>query len=370
MAERGGRIVGIDVARALAVVGMVAVHFAPRPNQESGLSAWLLGFPFGKASILFALVAGIGVSIIATRRPELVRPRLVYRFVWLLPVGLWLQALDHPVAVILQYYALWFALAALFVRVRDRTLLWWAAGLLPIGSLAVAWVGVNESRWLLVERGDSPGGVPMDLLLTGYYPTVTWFPVVLVGMWLGRRALRSIAFSWRLVGVGVVGACVSFGLGTWLASAFEVDTGRRSWGRLLSIDGHSEMPLAVLGGLASMVAVLGLCLLVSSRWPRVVRPVAALGEGALTVYVGHLVVWHLVPDLFPSSSTADTWTAVGWFFVVTALGMWAWHAAFTRGPLETVVRYPWKVAVEPLVRLARGEPAEEVLERVKGIEPS
>jgi uncharacterized membrane protein YeiB len=350
-----GRLPGVDVARALAIVGMVAVHFGPRPQRETGLSAWLLGVPYGKASVLFALVAGVGVSLLAARKPALIRPRLLYRTLWLLPVGLWLQELEHPVAVILQYYAVWFAIAAIYVHASDRRLLVWAGGWLAFGSLAVAWVGVHHADWLLIARGDSPGGVVMDVLLTGYYPTVTWIPVVLFGMWLGRRGLGQRRVRATMVAAGGAVALVAMRGGLAAAQALDVRTTNGGWGHLLSIDGHSEMPLAVIGASAMSVAVLGVCLWAADVGPRLLRPLVAMGQGALTLYVGHLIIWNFLPALFASTSSADAWTATFWFTVVGAASMTLWLLAFSRGPLETMARAPWQHVFEPLIRMASGE---------------
>ncbi len=347
-----GRLVGVDMARALAIVGMVAVHFAPRPQTDTSVGAWLLEVPYGKASILFAFVAGIGVSILAQRQPQGVVPRLVWRSVWLLPVGLGVSLLDHPVAVILQYYAVWFLLAAGFVRVKSTTLLAVAVPWLAIGSLLVAWVGVEHADWLSLRGGEPPGGLPVKLLLTGFYPTATWFPVVLAGMWVGRQDLTAPRVLRGLVGGGTVVAAALFLGGHALGDPPRLG----EWAVLRSVEGHSEMPLAVIGTTGIAAAIVGACLWLGAR-TSAVRPLAALGEGALTVYVGQLLVWHLTGDLFTSSSTAEAWVTVAWFVLVSSLGMWAWLAVFRRGPLEAAVRWPFHWIVQPIIDVAAGRPA-------------
>ncbi len=331
---------------------MLAVHFGPRPQRDTSIGAWLLNVPYGKASILFALVAGVGVSILARRRPEAVVARLLYRSAWLLPLGLGLTALDHPVAVILQYYAVWFFLAALFVGVPSRWLLAVALPWLLLGSVAVAWIGVQHPDWLLILGGESPGGLAMRLWLTGFYPTVTWFPVVLVGMWVGRLDLSSGRVRVLLLTWGAAVAMALWLLGHALGEAPRLG----SWDVLRSVEGHSEMPLAVIATTAFAVAVLAACLLVASR-TRLVRPLAAMGEAALTVYVGQLVIWHFTGDVFDSTSTGEAWATTAWFTVVASTAMWVWLARFSRGPLEAAVRWPFEWLIEPILDLAAGRPA-------------
>lgn len=60
------RIRGVDAARALAVVGMVMVHIGPTGGP--GAAGTVYGITHGRASVLFVLLAGVGVSILAGGR--------------------------------------------------------------------------------------------------------------------------------------------------------------------------------------------------------------------------------------------------------------------------------------------------------------
>src|SRR4051812_8710723 len=57
--RRPGRVTGLDVARALAVFGMLGAHFAGVPADiDASPSSWL-GVVHGRSSILFAVLAGV-----------------------------------------------------------------------------------------------------------------------------------------------------------------------------------------------------------------------------------------------------------------------------------------------------------------------
>src|SRR5919205_2258873 len=120
------RLRGVDAARAIAVLGMVMAHFGPNPVPDTVLGN-VYGVSHGRASVLFALLAGVGVALLVGDRlrgwPSLARGRLVLRGTLLLPLGLWLQGLDHGALVILQYYAVYFLFAALVLTLSDRWLL-------------------------------------------------------------------------------------------------------------------------------------------------------------------------------------------------------------------------------------------------------
>lgn len=341
----------MDVARAVAILGMVTVHFGPRPITEQGVAAWIYGSFYGKAAVLFVVVAGMGVALMGEgRRPRRVlQGRLIYRSIWLLPLGLWLQELDHAVAVILQYYALYFLFLAPFVGRRDRTLLGWAAGLLLAGSAAVLAAQVLEPGWVVPMGGDSPYGVPGDLVLFGYYPLVTWLSPMLVGLWLGRRDLTSPRLRAAMIVGGTAALAATTAVGAGLARLAGVEPSETSWWWAIAVEGHSEMPLAVLGATGFATAVVGLGLVLADQWPRLLWPLSALGRLALSVYVGHLLVFHLVPWLFPADDVMEGIRTILAFGAVSAVLSMAWLALARRGPLEATVRWPWRRLLEPRV---------------------
>lgn len=55
--EMHDRLLGIDVARAVALIGMLMVHFGPEGDTD--LLGRLYALPYGRASIPFVLVTGI-----------------------------------------------------------------------------------------------------------------------------------------------------------------------------------------------------------------------------------------------------------------------------------------------------------------------
>jgi len=69
----GARLVGVDVARCLALLGMMATHVLAETDPDGSISAsqWLAG---GRASSLFALLAGVSLALMTGGR-EPVRAR-------------------------------------------------------------------------------------------------------------------------------------------------------------------------------------------------------------------------------------------------------------------------------------------------------
>ena len=316
------------------------------PTAAEGLGGRLYALPHGRASLLFVLVAGVGVTLLGRSRttgPGRFRLTLLWRAALLLPLGLALQVLDHGAAVILQAYALLFVVAMVAQELSDRWLLG-ATGIAAVTGPGLFLWGTLRSPEVYdrapVTWGDPAGEMVHGLLLSGPYPVVVWTAPLLLGMWLGRRDLTSRAFAVRLMVTGSLVAIASAAISS-VAEVGPAGPGAPEWLQLAtSVTPHSQMPLWLLNGTGVATAVLGASLLLAGPAGRAARPLVAAGQLALTIYVGHLVVLHLYPD----QATADTVGAASWRVAVATVAMMVlaqlWRSRFARGPLETMLRLP------------------------------
>jgi uncharacterized membrane protein YeiB len=340
----GGRIPGIDLARAIAILGMLAVHVGP--TDVEGPAGTLYALPHGRAAILFGLVAGVGVSLLAAGRSRTrtqARVRLLWRAAVLLPLGLWLQELDHNVFVILQDYALLFVVATVLIAVPDRWLLALAGASATVGSLVHLAGHVTDPE--AFARRPVVWDVPVTeiahrLVLSGPYPLLTWLAPFALGMWLGRRDLRSPLLWWRLVLLGgsvtLTARLLAVLLQGWWGAPPEAVT----WDHLVVDDPHSQMPLWVVGATGSAVFMLGASLLLADRARAATWPLVAVGQLAFTVYVGHLLALHLWRDPLTSDAVGPATGLVLAFTAVAAVVATAWRAVLPRGPLELILNPP------------------------------
>jgi uncharacterized membrane protein YeiB len=341
------RILGVDVARALAIIGMVAVHFGPTDVET--FAGRLYALPHGRAAVLFVLLAGVGATLLAGDRSparlRAARGQLGWRALVLLPLGLALAELDHGVLVILQYYALYFLVAALALGLRDRQLLWGTGLLAAAAPFVYLWLWHLRPEWF--DRGPTTWGEPVavtlrQLVLSGSYPVLVWSAPLLLGVWLGRCDLRAALTHWRMLSWGLLaaigGATTAWGLTALLGEPVT----EPSWALLLVDDPHSEMPLWLLGSTGSAVAVLGACLIVSARLPRITWPVAATGQLAFTLYVGHVLALDRRPDLLRFDEVGAAAASVARFAAVAIAASTLWRLLAPRGPLELALRPPWR----------------------------
>lgn len=214
------RLIGLDLARGLAVFGMYAVHVGPAPGQ-GGVIGFLMDLAQGRSSALFAVLAGFAVALITGRRtPKTGQAgrqavaKVVVRAVILLALGTALTMTGTPVVPILAFYGLFFLLVLPLYRLGARPLALIAAGWALVGPqlLYVLRPVVGDRAFPTVGQAD---GI-VSLFFTGGYPALTWVPFVIAGMAVARLDLAATAVRIRLALTGVALAVTGYG-GSWLA---------------------------------------------------------------------------------------------------------------------------------------------------------
>lgn len=417
-----GRLLGVDAARGVALLGMVATHVVTATTDDGTPRLTMMAFA-GVSSALFVILAGMGLALSTggadgvSARPELPwRRRLALRAAVLFALGLLVGMWETSVAIILCHYALMFLLALPLVPLGSRALGWLAGAWLVLGpvavfaltatgyaSLGVSAVAIEGRLWLSPAPGDlaHPGLLVADLVLTGYYPVLSWMGFLVLGLALGRmrwtppRALRwggAGALLWLvLLVVGRVQtadegfvARLSAAIQRWVYPSGELSTtlltGEHTlrwvipdpvW--LLVVSPHSGSVLEALRVSGYAVAVLGACLLLSWRVPRAVgtraarsgavgtravgelgpravgalgtRAVDMLGMGALamigriplTLYVGHIAALALLKNVGIDVHQLPVPLAVGGFWAGCIAVAGMLRLTGRSGPLEAGV---------------------------------
>jgi uncharacterized membrane protein len=369
---RKQRILGVDVARGVALIGMMAAHVFPVFNSHGSPTAAAV-VAYGRSAATFVLVAGVGLALISGGR-TVVRGRtrtavsagLAVRAGLIGALGLCLGLLApyNDVAGILPFYGLMFLLAIPLLSLRPRVLAGIAAAVIGLGSVLL--VATADARLPGADfNGDpTPGalvrdplGVLMQLCVIGEYPIIVFFGYLCAGLAIGRLNLRSRRVAWWLLGAGaaltltaqVVSALVLYPLGglAHLISQNEPGDGTvnlaqtllwepepsSSWWYLAIPAPYSHTLIDLTHTLGSAMAVLGLALLFTHipAPARLLRPLAAAGGMVLTLYSAHLLVltipdWQDHPVLF-------------YLLMVTGALTFAllWKHWFGQGPLERIV---------------------------------
>ena len=334
-----GRLVGVDVARAVAMIGMTIAHFVER-SPDGGIGTSVKAFTDGRAMPLFVLLGGVGVTLLVSRSktPD---ADLLTRAVVLLPLGLLVQHHSVAIAVILQYYAVFFLLAIGLRRLSDAGLLVTAVVTTIVGGITFQTIGTDRSSTLGWEGVDELPGVFWALTINGYYPVLPTIAVFAVGMWLGRRRLDDPSVVRNIIGGGMVLAVVGYLGGRRLVDVLDAGPWTDGEGfeasRLLDAAGHSQMPAWVIGSTGTSLVALGLCLLAARRPTRLLTPFVVLGQMALSYYVFQVVIhdrwWPRTESSQLQEYSYSAALLVG--FVLVAM---LWRRYLGRGPLERLLR--------------------------------
>ncbi|WP_181387226.1 DUF418 domain-containing protein [Streptomyces sp. Act143] len=373
-----GRLVGVDLARALAVFGMYVVHIGPPLSATHGVASWVRYIADGHSSVLFATLAGFSLMLIAGRREpktglagRQARARIAIRAVVLLALGT-VMAMEYGGVIILGFYGVYFLLALPLVRLRARTLAVVAAALALVAP-QLAYVlnsWVTDSVRQSINAYDplhrlSEVGV-LDLLLTGFYPALTWLPFVISGMALGRLDLSSGTVQRRLAALGAGLTAAAYGLSLLLAgkgalrsmaedgpsSSSSGGSGSMPLGSgsapldgsfpempassLLTAGPHSGTTFDIIGSVGVAILVIVGATVAMERLPRLRRlakPVIAVGTMSLTAYVGHFLAQSAL-SVPAGTSTQQSWVPLLMFVLGATVFAAIWSRFFRRGPLE------------------------------------
>ncbi|MCW2850477.1 MAG: hypothetical protein JWM84_141 [Nocardioides sp.] len=352
---------------------MVATHVADDygPDGRLALGQWL---PGGRASALFAVLAGVSLALMTGgRTPVAGRERtarsagLAVRALLVAALGLLLGEPDSGLAVILTYYGLLFLCGLAFVGLRAP-----AAFALAAVWLVLAPVVSHLVRPELPPRGfesptfaqlADPGQLLSELALTGYYPVLPWLAYLLVGLGIGRLDLARRHVQMGLAGAGavlVVAATVASrlllarpgvarGLLEELGRSGGAEELRRatepsmygttpaggSWDWLLVVAPHSSTPFDLAHTIGSSLLVIGACLVVVGLLGDFAERVTAIvfGAGTMTLTLYSLHVLLRTDAVWPE----DEGTFVPHALVLLAIGA-AFVAFGRRGPVERLVR--------------------------------
>ncbi|WP_225310180.1 heparan-alpha-glucosaminide N-acetyltransferase domain-containing protein [Microbacterium testaceum] len=346
-----GRLVGVDLARGLAVLGMLAAHLLDTEHTLAPDPSTWVTLVNGRSSILFAVLAGVSIALVTggprplapQRRPR-AAARLALRGALLWVIGLLLVMTGVPVYVILPAYALLFVLALPFLGMRARDLFLTAGAL----ALLMPWVQpLLDAAPVFAGRG----GAELEAALGWNYPFTVWIAFLLAGMGVGRLDLRALGEQILLVMAGLSLALAGYGFA--LATA-PVAAGHPYLAAVLTAEDHSSGLWEVVGSGGFALAVIGICLLLCRtplRWIAV--PLRAVGSMPLTAYVLQLVVWAVVALVLLGDTSDLSGIREAGLFVPLTLGLivgcTVWALTIGRGPLE--------MFVDAVVRLIVGRDA-------------
>lgn len=348
------RIIGLDVARAIAIIGMIMVNF--KVVLGNGRPVWLADWTSiidGKFSAIFVVLAGVGIALMSKGKQsqeaqQAVRVRILKRAAFLFVFGL-LFYLIWP-ADILHYYGIYMLITAAVLYASPRLLLLLST-VLVFGYMVMLSAFDYQQAWNFktFEYADfwTLNGFVRNLFFNGFHPVIPWVSFMLFGLWLGRQDLQDGFFvrkifrlsgiMYLLIQLSSIGILQLFsGLSVQELEAVKM---------LFGTSPMPPTPVYMFTGISFAVFVISGCILMSSRFiqSRWTQALASMGRMALTIYVFHVVIGI---GIFEEQLTKGEEVMSLSFSLIYSLSFAVlcilvsdfWLRKFKSGPLEWLMR--------------------------------
>ena len=299
------RVIGFDIARSLAIFGMVIVNFKIAMAAETGSAFWL-GFASlfeGRASALFVILAGIGISLMSAHTrlaptSEAItstRIRLLKRAALLFIVGIAYTPI-WP-ADILHFYGVYFVIATALCFSSNRTLLFASLSfIVGFFGLLITLDYDKGWQWSTLTYTDlwTWQGMMRHLIFNGFHPVFPWCAFLLFGMWLGRQPLTQPSMQKQLAKTAFI-VLVGVETGLFLMRYLAVEHLHISpevTQQLLTSSIIPPLPQYMVSAASSAVLMLMACLWFGQHCQQLwlAQWLYRTGQVSLTLYIAHVLI--------------------------------------------------------------------------------
>ena len=298
------RIIGIDIARALAVIGMIIVNFKVVLG-ENGLS-WVKSFASafdGKAAATFVVLAGVGLALMTnsalrnndSQKLKTARIRIAKRALFLFIVGL-SYIVIWP-ADILHFYGIYMLVILLLLKSNEKTILISAIALILFYPLLIGFWNY-ETGWNFdtLDYLDfwTVNGFFRNLFLNGFHPVIPWTSFMLFGFWFGKKDLKSDRFIKKAFWISLF-AFVLIQILSHMSISFLSEGNEQTANELTEIIGTNPMPplpIYMFNGMAISILIISACIIIGKRFStnKIILALNQTGQLALTFYVAHITI--------------------------------------------------------------------------------
>lgn len=351
------RIIGIDVARAIAVIGMIIVNFKMAFGKEgSEFLTSLTGVFDGKAAATFVVLAGVGLAFMSNSavhtkdlaKLKATKVRIFKRALFLFIAGLSYTAIWT--ADILHFYGVYMLITLFFVNQRKTIILASSASLILIYPLLMA--GFEYDLGWNFETFDYSDfwtlkGFLRNTFYNGFHPVLPWVSFMLLGLWFGKQDLGNTKFVWKTLKVSLI-IFISTQLISLLSIELLADGDLVSKAELEQVLGTSPMPplpFYMISGSSIAIFVISACILLTNRFheSKLVDALYKTGQLALTFYIAHVIIGMGAVEVFGDKEMGDyplsfsvIYALV--FSLLCVLFAVLWRSKKESGPLEWLIR--------------------------------
>jgi uncharacterized protein len=351
------RIIGIDVARALAVIGMIIVNFKIVIG-ENGLG-WVKSFASifdGKAAATFVVLAGVGLALTTNSavknndlaKLKVARIRIAKRALFLFILGT--SYVTIWPADILHFYGIYMAITILHLTCKEKTIL--VSGISIIIAFPVLMMFLNyETGWNLDTLNYHDfwtfKGFMRNLFFNGFHPVIPWTAFMLFGYWFGKQDLHSDKFVKKIFWISI-STFISIQLLSYVTILLLSEGNPEAAIELTEIFGTNPMPplpIYMLNGITISFTIISSCILIAKKFKDsfIIDALNKTGQLALTFYVAHVIIGMGVIEIINPSKMGKytvefsvTYALV--FSLLCIVFSVIWRKYKKSGPLEWMMR--------------------------------
>jgi uncharacterized protein len=351
------RIIGFDLARAYAILGMFIVNFNTVFGSltDTSFVGKFLSLFSGNSSSTFVILAGMGIALMTnrdnyTKEEKQKLKKIISKRSWFLFVIGLLLYIWWP-ADILHYYGGYMHLAIVILFVPKKYFLWSALGAIIIFHILITIIPY-ETGWdfnsLTYTDFWTISGFLRNTFFNGWNAIFPWVAYFFAGMWLGKLDWTNFKLQKKIFLIG---------LGLWgLTVLIQNYAGMIITNKALMfyITADYLPPF-----LPFMISTLGFALMLIASFMFIGKKLennkyaivfVSTGQMTLTHYISHLTIGMLFFALLLGKSyVGHVSNAVATkpiyillfaivYFIFSTLFSKYWTIKFKNGPLETLMR--------------------------------
>ena len=351
------RLIGLDVTRAIALIGVVVMNYHGGLNDPSiGHDFWhrvfnvYSGVLSTRFAATFVFVAGIGTALLSRKAYEdqqdvaKLRIRLIRRGALLLFGGYFL---NHAwPGTILFYYGAYFILSALFIMWKSRSIILVAITTAITATVVSTWeanqahLGQSTS-WMHPRNIHSVKDLFLRIFIDYTHPVFPWLAFFCLGIVIGRN-LEAVTKKWRQISVM---SCAIISMCYVITSILDHQDSRSN----AVIHVFTSMQPFTRGLFYSLTsaAIALLAFLVINQFAknyqdaRLIVHLQRSGQVTLSLYLLHVLIYYVFVEwssmiTATGLETALIFAGVFWLFAITIASWWQHH--FGQGPAERLYR--------------------------------
>ncbi len=351
------QIIGIDVARALAVIGMIIVNFKIAfGTQGSEIVKLFAGLFEGKSAATFVVLAGVGIALMsnsAVKKNDIqklknIRFRITKKAIFLFIVGL--SYIPIWSADILHFYGIYMLITLVFLNSSQKSIIRSVVAIIIVYPIIMMFwsydIGWNFETFVYSDFW-SINGFFRNLFYNGFHPVIPWTAFMLIGLWFGKQNLNDNKFIKKAI-------TMSFGIFIVIQIISKVLIYFFSYGdqtiaiELEQVLGTSPMPplpIYMISGSSIAIFIISLSILLGKKFGNNVMIISMYktGQLALTFYVLHVIIgMGIVEAINPAKmgnySIEFSVLYALIFSLLCIVSALFWTKYFKAGPFEWIMR--------------------------------